>query len=348
MPNASKRSGAKDTDLFSSRFHRTRVRLTLVYVAILAVILISSGAITRAVFSSSLDHRFRVSRNAPLTQDDSQSRLPPNPDDVRADLFNTTLLVDGGLLLLAGLLSYGFAGLTLRPIQDAYARQRRFLGDASHELRTPLAILRTDFENELTDRPTAIAKKQIESHLEEVARMTRLVDDLLAVARLDETGTMTAARDAVELANVVTAAVERLHGTAKKHEVAIKWDWPASGVTVHGNAELLLQAVTNVLKNAVTYNRPGGTVAVSIGQEDGRGFVRVTDTGIGIPDAHLKNIFERFYRVDPSRSRQTGGNGLGLSIVQAIMHQHGGSVRVKSEQGKGTVVDLLFPIRKAS
>ena len=172
MPNISKLSGAKATGLAGDRFHRAHRRLTILYVAILAITLALSSAITYSAFSKRINNRFnRIPRPPRVVQLPDGTLAIPTPRDVRIDLIWSLIVVNGIFLTVGGLLSYWFAGVTLAPIKESYDRQRRFLSDASHELRTPLAILHMSLENESTP--------QAKSNLEEVTRMNNLVNDLL-------------------------------------------------------------------------------------------------------------------------------------------------------------------------
>jgi len=268
----------------------------------------------------------------------------PKPEDVQGDLIDALALANGVLLVCAGILSYWLAGITLMPIQESYDRQRRFLGDASHELRTPLAILQMDLENELESPGVSkAAKERAESHLEEVERMGKLVGDLLTLSRADDTEKKPLELYEVDVTTLIKGAVERLQPIAAKHEVSLTFIDPKKMVLMRTNKEEFLQALNNIIKNAILYNVEHGTVQVRQALEGGLLKIVVTDTGIGIAQEDLDKIFDRFYRSDKSRSRQTGGSGLGLSIVQSSLEKLGGSVEMTSAVGKGTVVTLTFP-----
>ena len=275
---------------------------------------------------------------------------PPNPDDVRADLFQVTILVDGTLLIVAGGLSYWLAGLTLRPIRAAYVRQRQFLSDASHELRTPLAILQTQLENEREATASPASRAAFDSNLEEIGRMTQLVNDLLTLSRLGADPASPAGEKTIDVVAVVRESMDRLRPIADRHRVALSLsvsDRMAGRFTLAPNEEMLVQAFTNVIQNAILYNKENGRVDVTASSEGGHMTVTVADTGVGIAQEELRKVFDRFYRSEKSRSRQTGGSGLGLSIVHSILSFLGGSVSMTSDLGTGTVVTLKLPIHKA-
>jgi len=323
--------------------------LTALYVVILATILIASSGISRFLFSQRLDDRFHPYEEFSQAQ---QGRMPPppNPDDVRADLFHVTILVDSALLIVAGGLSYWLAGLTLRPIRAAYMKQRQFLSDASHELRTPLAILRTQMENERATTTSPASRAALDSNLEEIGRMTRLVGDLLTLSRLGAGPSACVSERPVDVVAAVLESVERLRPIADKRRVVLSFadNGSARLFALAPGEDLLVQAFTNVIHNAVLYNKENGRVDVAVSSEDGQIVVTVTDTGVGIAEEELKRVFDRFYRSEKSRSRQTGGSGLGLSIVQSILTFLNGSVSMTSHPETGTVVVMKLPIHKAS
>jgi signal transduction histidine kinase len=343
MPNVLKQFGEKATGLPSgNQFHQARLRLTLVYALLLLAILFISSGITYSLFSSRLERRFRGHHFPPPPPEFIESGFP---DQARAELV-TSLLIVNGVLFIAGVgVSYWLAGITLRPIQQTYDRQRQFLSDASHELRTPLAILQTDLENELADKKTSVpTKDNARSHLEEVGRMSHLVKDLLLISRLDAYEKTSVPLENVDLTEIGATAVERMKRYATKQNIKLALSPPPkSPLTIRANREHILQALTNLIKNGIDYNKKGGGVTVTVAPAETMATVNITDTGIGIPQAEIPKLFDRFYRTDKSRSRQVGGNGLGLAIVQSIAHTYGGAVTIVSTVAQGTTVTLSLP-----
>lgn len=340
IQNAFKQSGAKDTGSFKDRFRRSLIKLTFLYVAILALILFLSSSIIYSAFSSRLDRRF----NAVRTERPELLQLPEptNADDVRNDLIQSIILVNGVLLLSAGIASYWLAKWSLNPVKEAYEKQKRFLSDASHELRTPLTILHTDLENELADNSVqGVTRKRAESNLEEVERMSRLVSDLLTVSRQDEK--IPVNKTKVNLTALVLHVIEHLQPVAGEHEVLLKFIQPEHPVKIMADEDQLFRAVNNIVKNGIIYNRPRGKVEIKLIDKKKSAQITITDTGIGISKIDLNKIFERFYRTDESRSRQTGGSGLGLSIARSAIERLGGKIHVSSELNSGTAVNLEFP-----
>lgn len=341
MQNASKPSGAKATVSFEERLGATRFWLTMLYIVVLAAILIISSAVTRSIFTEQLQNRFHGLR---FNLERSELVPVPTAEDVRSDLIQTLVIVNGILLIIAGIVSYLVAGSTIKPIRAAYSAQKKFLSDASHELRTPLAILKTDFENERLVATNQEVIAQIDSHLEEIERMRRLVADLLLLSKLDEHNSPPRPAATSNLIDLVTAAVDRLKSLAEAHHVTLHLSPSPHLINIHANRDLLDVALSNIISNGIIYNKEMGTVDVSIGTDSQSAIVTIIDTGIGIAAPDLERIFDRFWRVEQSRSRQTGGSGLGLAIVQSIMQDLGGSVSIISTPGHGTTVTLKLPL----
>ena len=348
MPSVLKQFVEKATGSRKDKFQLTRLRLTGIYAALLLGVLIISGVITHSVFSSRLEHRFLLHGRPTFVPPPQVLQIGREArDQVRQELITSMILVNGMLFIGAVGLSYFLAGITLRPIKQAYEQQRRFLSDASHELRTPLAILQTDLENERDNtKASAQEKEASQSHLEEVQRMGKIVKDLLLISRLDGEGQLATPREVVDLKEIVTVAVQRLQGYAAKHKIKIIVSpmTRENSITVIANQGHLLQAVTNLIKNGIDYNKPDGNVVVSLRPNKNGVDITVSDTGIGIAEEEIPKLFDRFYRVDKSRTRAVGGSGLGLSIVQAIAHTYGGSVSVISSTSTGTIVRFSIPL----
>lgn len=346
MPEESKPFGVKVTDSFSRRFQFSLWKLTAVYVAILAIILFLSSFIIYSAFSSQLVHRFRDVH--PIPEEYLNVIAPaPSADDVRADLINSLILVNGFLLVIAGFSSYWLAKLTLSPINEAYEKQRAFLSDASHELRTPLAILKTDLENEMAAPGVSLAAKaRAESNLEEVDRMGRLVSDLLLLANSGEDGSNRVKNvQKVDLTVLARQVLGRFDRLATEHQVTLRSSPDNIALEILTNEELLQRVLTNLVKNGILYNRPNGSVTINMAESGSSVIINIVDTGIGISPEDLPKIFNRFYRSDKSRSRATGGSGLGLAIVRSSVEQLGGSVTAKSELEKGSSFTIKLPKR---
>jgi len=219
--------------------------------------------------------------------------------------------------------------------------RRDFVANASHELKTPAASIQAAAETIGTaarDDPAVVPRFAAQLEREAV-RLSRIVSDLLDLSRL-ETGS--ALDEEVALDAVVRDEAERFEDQAAEAGVELGVE-SATVPRVRGSARDLALMVRNLVDNAIRYTRPGGRVDVRLAPEDGQVVLTVTDTGIGIPGRELSRVFERFYRVDRARSRETGGTGLGLSIVRHVAENHGGTVGVRSELGRGSTFEVRLP-----
>jgi two-component system, OmpR family, heavy metal sensor histidine kinase CusS len=229
----------------------------------------------------------------------------------------------------------------LTRLEDSFARLSQFSADLAHELRTPINNLMGEAEVALARARTPDEYQQLlGSHLEEYAKLSRMIDSLLFLARAESPKTHIK-RTPLNARRELDALREYYEAMAEEHEVAVRCEGYA---VVHADSILFRRAVSNLLSNALHYTPRGGTVTLSVIQaEDHTTIVRVRDTGVGIAPHHLPKIFDRFYRVDPARSQRHPGMGLGLAIVKSIMDLHGGTVMVQSVPHHGTTIALKFP-----
>ena len=245
---------------------------------------------------------------------------------------------DSELGRLAGVLNSTFARL-----EAAFAQQARFTSDASHELRTPVSVILSQTQTALSrERPSSEYREALEACERAAQRMRKLTESLLQLARLDA-GQEPMKRERFDLSRVVRECVELVRPLAAERGIKIQSD--VSSLECHGDAERIGQVVTNLLTNAIHFNRDQGEVRLSARTEGDAVCLTVADTGQGIPAEDIPQLFERFYRVDKSRSRIQGRNGLGLAISKAIIDAHGGSIEVSSQPGVGTTFTVRLPIR---
>ncbi len=245
-----------------------------------------------------------------------------------------------------GYLAQTFNAMIAR-LQRSFDEVRRFTADAAHELRTPLAAMRTEAEVALRSPRAAERDARVfESLLEEIERLTRLVSHLLFLCR-EETGVAPNVFCTVRLDSLVRDVSEHMEVAAREKGLALVVDLEHA-CEVQGEPDRLRQLVFNLLDNAIKYTPSGGTVAVGCEPSTSTGQVRVvvSDTGIGISNDHLPHVFERFYRVDSSRSSEIEGNGLGLAICLSIAESHAGTLSIESTFGKRTRVTLALPMHR--
>jgi signal transduction histidine kinase len=248
----------------------------------------------------------------------------------------------GVVLALAG--SFFLAERALIPVRQAFIAQRNFVADASHELRTPLAVVQGTVERlqHRYGQDPERDRERIDDLAAESAQLTRLVSDLLTLARSD-VGQLALVSEPLDLAAVVADTCRRVSVMAEQRGIALTW---TSGrlAMVYGDPAWLTQLVSILLDNALSYTDWGGRVQVTLETESNGATVSVADTGIGIPAEDLSRIFDRFYRVDGARARSSGGTGLGLAMAQTIAELHGGKVEVVSQVGVGSTFMIRLPL----
>jgi heavy metal sensor kinase len=227
-------------------------------------------------------------------------------------------------------------------LEDAFQRINRFSADVSHELRTPLTIIRGELESIIRQVPCSPQVLDgLGSSLEEVERLTRIVDHLLVLCRLDS-GDESAPNELVDLGQLAKSTAEQMRLLFVEKALTLTLHDPAQ-VMVSGAPVRLRQVVVNLLDNAIKYSNAGGRIDLSVTTDGPTAVLEVADNGCGISADHLPHLFERFYRADRARSRASGGMGLGLSIVHAIAVSHGGRVKVESVEGSGTRFRFELP-----
>jgi len=235
----------------------------------------------------------------------------------------------------------------LERLEGAFESQKQFIQDASHELRTPIAIAQTNIEvAEMEDKATARDYRRLMEVLKmSLERMNRLSDNLLLLSNGEQNQIRQAVVDIPPLLNeVVTEAGAR----AAAADVKLELEPMPDDIRTSGDAFRLKQAIINLVDNAIKYNHPGGDVRVSTEADESQLIIRVQDSGIGISEADRQRIFDRFYRVDKSRSRAQGGSGLGLAIVKKIVEDHGGSITVESTPDVGSTFTITLPRHRPS
>jgi heavy metal sensor kinase len=239
----------------------------------------------------------------------------------------------------------GHLGVTLNAMLDRLEQgvkdKHQLVADASHELRSPLAAMRSELDVSLYgDDLAPEARAVLESVREEVDRMSRTVANLLTLAQIDE-GRLELLPTRLPLREAIGAVCRPLRPLAAAKGVGLEVDVPP--LEASADPQRLYQAVSNLLDNAVKFTPPGGTVRVSGWRADAEIGVTVSDDGPGIPEAAHEHLFDRFYRVDDARGRDTEGSGLGLAIVHEVVTAHGGRVWVETEEGRGSAFSIALP-----
>ena len=285
-------------------------------------------------------------------------KLTSEVSQIQAQNLSTQLAVPNSKDEIAQLTS-SFNEMLAR-LDNAFSTQKQFSANAAHELRTPLAVLQTNLEVfEKKQEPEMIEYRQLFTMIkEQTARLSQLVGTLLDMTNLKSVPRT----DHVSLEELVDEVFCDLDPVAEKAGISIHFDDSSSQdlytdvhtpdasalnnniLNITGSYVLLYRAVYNLVENAIKYNRPNGSVTVSVKEKNGQAMILVKDTGIGISPENQKKIFDPFFRVDKSRSRAMGGAGLGLALVDSIAREHGGSVKVLESNEKGSIIALMLPV----
>ena len=223
-------------------------------------------------------------------------------------------------------------------LDGGFSAQRQFTGNAAHELRTPLALMQAQLELFSAEHPKVLPETADFLRLlrEQTERMAQMTKTLLEMSELRTVP----CDDCIELAPMIEEIFADLAPLAEKSGITLEC---AGNGTVTGSDTLVCRMLFNLTENAIRYNRPGGKVRITVTDEESRLVIRVADTGCGIPEQYRESIFQPFFRVDKSRSRENGGVGLGLSLVWEIAALHGGEVRVEESSENGTTITVKLP-----
>lgn len=229
-------------------------------------------------------------------------------------------------------------------LEESFSKQKQFLSDASHELRTPTSIIKSFCDVTLNrERNAADYKESIKKIGDTVNRMCDIINRILVISRMDNK-TIQFKPVKIDLMDLMKDVKKLIEPSAVNKGITLNLE--GRGVVVKGDREGLTEVFTNIVENAIKYNRPSGKIDIGVSDYMGQAVVSVEDTGMGIPESEMDKIFDRFYRVDASRGL-TVGSGLGLSIVRTIVEAHGGKVDVKSEVGKGSTFIVTLPKNNA-
>ena len=224
-------------------------------------------------------------------------------------------------------------------LDEGFAAQRQFTGNAAHELRTPLALMQAQLELFSAEHPKVLPETAGFLLLlrEQTERMTQMTKTLLEMSELRTVP----CNDHIEIAPMIEEIFADLAPLAEKNGIILE---STGDGTMTGSDTLIYRLLFNLTENAIRYNRPDGIVRITVTEEEKRLIIRVSDTGCGVPEQYRESIFQPFFRVDKSRSRENGGVGLGLSLVWEIVTLHGGEVRVEESSEKGTTIAVKLPL----
>lgn len=263
----------------------------------------------------------------------------------RSEAVLLTLLIVLGVAMIAVVVVSGMwlASLALAPARLAFTRQQRFIADASHELRTPLTLLRADAEL-LARARTRLAPEDaalVDDIVTEANHLSDLATHLLTLARLDAAA-LRAETEIIDLGDLAGQMMQRVQPFAAQHAVTVTCDAPTP-VLALGDPLLLTEALLTLVNNAIAYNRPDGSVCITVSTKDGVACIAVSDTGRGLAPEDLARLGERFFRVDAARNRAQGGTGLGLAIARGLIAVQHGTLHFASTPGEGTTATITLP-----
>lgn len=332
-------------------FHNAALRLTGLYLIIIMVISLLFSFWLYNVSISEIEHSVlrapgpieeilrRENRRFNQELQLIQSQVV---EDARANLLFQFFVLNCVIAFAGGIGSYYLARRTLHPIEEAHNSLVRFTADASHELRTPITAMKLETEVTLSEPKLTLtqAKKQLESNLEELDSLTSLSERLLSLARLDD---VTLEKKNQHIKPILMQAITEItpHAEAKKQKITLKVT--DKKLPIHRDS--LFESLVILLDNAVKYSPDKTAITVRTRVDEGNLYIDVIDNGIGIPKSELAKIFDRFYRVDDSRTKNTvNGHGIGLSIARSSVEAMGGSLQVKSTPKKGSTFTIQLPL----
>jgi two-component system, OmpR family, sensor histidine kinase CiaH len=335
MKNIFKQSEVSGTNSKPDNFRAAVIRLTIYYSLGVFIILALFSMLVYGLFVESIDDDIR----------EDESRIEMEEvfhSEAKENLFNILLISDAVLILISILISYLLSKRTLAPLEVAYRKQKRFVADAAHELRTPLAVMKAGSEV-ISQKERSLLEYQqfVMESKEEIERLIKLSNDLLFLANSEKITKDDFAP--LSFSDTCKKQCESILPYAKLKQVEVSSNI-TEGISIQGHKGDVARLVLNLLKNAVDYNKAGGTVFVTLSKKEDKALLSVKDTGIGISDNNLPFIFDRFYKADTSRMQSaSSGSGLGLAIVKDIFTRHNGTIKVASVVDQGSVFEVEIP-----
>lgn len=339
-------------------FRSIRIKLTIWYLFIIMLISMIFSLVIYTIITRELERGFRrvemhfrtgemgvfLPRQF-LQREEINPQLIEDLKLAKKRVALNLLIVNGMILGISSVAGYFLAGKTLKPIEIAMEDQKRFVADASHELRTPLTSLKTSIEVALREKKITIkeAKTILTSSLEDIASLESLTNNLLSLTRYQQINGNIIFQT-TDISEVIQNAYKKILPLAKKKNIAIKLK--IADQKLVANKQSLEEMIVIFLDNAVKYTPKKGKVFLRLNLDKKELIIEVKDTGIGISQNDIPHIFDRFYRVDQSRSKENvPGFGLGLSLAKKIIEMHKGSMAVASELTKGTTFTIKLPIK---
>lgn len=327
-------------NLKSNKFLKARLKLTLFYAASLFIIMVIYSSLIYILFVNNIinNNEYQGEQDSELNTNKELQILNTAINKLKLELIITDVVI---LVIVSGA-GYFLAGKTLNPIKNTLEEQKRFVSDSAHELRTPLTIMKTGIETVTTEKSQSLKEYQVLSKdlLEEINKLINMSNDLLFLSKRDATK-LEKKFIKINISLICANQIKLIQPYAAEKTVFLDSEIKGQ-YYLKGNADQLNQLITNLLKNAVDYNKQNGRVLLSLEKQKNNIILKVLDTGIGIAPEDLKHIYKRFYKADTSRSISDSGSGLGLSIVKEIVDFYKGVIKINSDLDKGTEVVILF------
>ncbi len=328
-------------------FKKANIKLTLIYslLFLISFWVFSVGLYfwMENSFGESYISEVQQKREVEGSFDQRDTAIATVAGDIALDrLKNILLVLNGGMVILVPAVAWLMTRRTLAPVQRIHDQQKQFISDVAHELRTPLSIMAGELEVALSrDRTVPDYKQALTSNKEEAARLINLVENLLFLARGDQ-GRQTIEFEKVDITDLIGNVIASLQIESSNKKISLHFETETEPTFVWGQMSMLRRLFFNLIHNAILYTPAEGNIWVSLSTNKQYTQVEVKDTGIGISPENQEKIFNRFYRVDSSRS-QTKGYGLGLAICKSIIELHHGRITVHSALGQGSTFTVLLP-----
>ncbi len=330
-------------------FRSATIKLTLLYLTVIMLISVFFSVNLYRISVQEVERSVRRDQKffqgggrmmQPLLDTELSDQLEEQVSQAQESLIVQLTYTNIVILVLAGGLSYIFAHWTIRPIEEAHEKQKRFTADASHELRTPLAAMKAEIEVVLRDKKSD--KKELtqilSSNLEEVEKMQQLVSGLLSLARDEEAKLVLEVLNPRDIVEEVCERYRKIRGAKIENTVT-------ENLSLKADKTYFTELMSILIDNAIKYSDGKIEVMVRAMEHSKQLEIQVVDHGVGITEQDLPHIFDRFYRADQSRTKnRVDGYGLGLSLAKKIVDLHKGTISVSSEQGKGSTFSIRLPL----
>jgi len=326
-------------------FRKANIKLTLIYSSLFLVAFwaFSIGLYFWMENYFGESYMGEVEQQGEFEFDEQDAAIANIAADIAQDRLERTLLIlNGAMIIIVPVIAWLMTRRTLAPVQHIHEQQKQFVSDVAHELRTPLSIMSGELEVALKKERTSEDYRQVlNSSKQETDRLIELSENLLFLARADQ-GRQTMEFENVDITDLIGSIIASLQGESTKKEIAVHFEPEEEPTFARGQPAMLRRLFLNLIDNAIRYTPSQGEIWTSLATGKQYTEVKIRDTGVGMAPEEQEKIFNRFYRVDASRSR-TKGYGLGLAICRSIVELHHGRITVRSALGKGSTFTVTLP-----